>query len=357
MIITMELLMSGASQRGSHKRQQIELLGEKWPPTRGWKQRVIGKIISDEIAEEFIRLGDGDFITESSVNNKSEYWFNSLLPVDIYMYVLELSNGCYYVGLTGNIKKRIDEHFNGKGAEWTRLNTPLRLMYTVNTGTKNAREAEIMESEATVILMLKYGISKVRGGYYTQTEQNLVEVQLRAHGVWERVKQSELEKKIFDYEHSWDAAMGNFLDVVLNHYDEGCPERMHEAVFETFFSLTRYPCWNESFAPCLSWSFWNKKGILPVLLSFKHARTVGSKLPSAYDVLAAALNRGKKDNHPLRRLFLLGWQAFKPPTTLKQAETVIRFMSYLDEDTEFDRQYDAFVSILFPEMRELLQQP
>lgn len=37
MIITMELLMSGASQRGSHKRQQIELLGEKWPPTRGWK--------------------------------------------------------------------------------------------------------------------------------------------------------------------------------------------------------------------------------------------------------------------------------------------------------------------------------
>ena len=106
MIITMELLMSGASQRGSHKRQQIELLGEKWPPTRGWKQRVIGKIISDEIAEEFIRLGDGDFITESSVNNKSEYWFNSLLPVDIYMYVLELSNGCYYVGLTGNIKKK-----------------------------------------------------------------------------------------------------------------------------------------------------------------------------------------------------------------------------------------------------------
>lgn len=91
------------------------------------------------------------------------------------------------------------------------------------------------------------------------------------------------------------------------------------------------------------------------MLSFKHARTVGSKLPSAYDVLAAALNRGKNGKHPLRRLFLLGWRSFQPPTTDKQAETVIRFMSYLDEGTEFDRQYDAFVSILFPEMRALLQ--
>ena len=356
MIITMELLMAGATQRGSHKRRQIELLGEEWPPTRGWKQRIIGKVISDEAAEEFIRLGGGNVSTEDYDKYKTGNWFNAQTPVDIYLYVLELSNGCYYVGLTADIKKRIDEHFNGKGAEWTRLNTPLRLMYAIDTGTQNAREAEIIESEATVILMLKHGISKVRGGYYTQTEQRLVEVQLRAHGAWERIKQVELGKKAFNYELSWDDALDNFLDVALKYYDEGSPEHMHETVFATFFSLTRYPYWDDIFAPCLGWSFWSKKGILPVLLSFKHARTVGSKLPSAYDVLAAALNRGKNGKHPLRRLFLLGWRSFQPPTTDKQAETVIRFMSYLDEGTEFDRQYDAFVSILFPEMRALLQQ-
>ncbi|HGE8282651.1 TPA: GIY-YIG nuclease family protein [Serratia marcescens] len=355
MIITTELLMAGETQKGSYKRRQVELLGEEWPPTKGWKKRVIGKVISDEAAEEFIRLGGGDVINEAYDKCKTGYWFNASIPVDIYLYVLELSNECFYVGLTADIKKRMDEHFNGNGSEWTRLNKPLRLIHAINTGTKYAREAEVMESEATVILMLKHGISKVRGGYYTQTEQRLVDVQLRAHGAWERIRQAELEKKGYNYELSWSDALDNFLDVALNYYDAGAPEHMHETVFATFFSLTRYPYWSENFSPCLGWNFWNKKGILPVLLSFKHARAVGSKSPSAYDVLAAALNRGKDGKHPLRRLFLLGWRGFQPPTTDKQAETVIRLMSYLDEDTEFDRQYDAFVSILFPEMRTLLR--
>lgn len=355
MIITMEFLIAGATKRGSHKRQQIELLGEKWPPMSGWKQRVVGKVISDEAAEEFIKLGTGEVINETHDKSKTRYWFNAQSPVDIYLYILELSNECYYVGLTSNIKKRMDEHVNGKGAEWTRLNTPLRLIYSINTGTKYACEAEKMENEATVLLMLKYGINKVRGGVYTQTEQKLVEAQLRAHGVWERIRQTELEKKGFNFELNWSDALDNFLDIALNYYDSGSPEHMHETVFATIFSLTRYPYWDEDFSPCLGWDFWNKKGILPVLLSFKHARAVGSKSPSAYDVLAAALNRGKNGKHPLRRLFLLGWQVFQPPTTDKQAETVTRFMSYLDEDTEFDRQYDAFVSILFPEMRALLR--
>lgn len=356
MIITLEFLIAGATQRGSHKRRQIELLGEEWPPTRGWKQRIIGRVISDEAAEEFIRLGSGNVSAEAYEKYKTGYWFNALTPIDIYLYVLELANGCYYVGLTSDIKKRIDEHFNGKGAEWTRLNTPLRLMHSINTGTHNAREAEIIESEATVILMLKHGIGKVRGGYYTQTEQNFVEVQLRAHGAWERIKQVELGKINFNCELSWSDALDNFLDIALSYYDEGSPDHMHENVFASLFSLTRYSYWDETFTPCLGWSFWSKKGILPVLLSFKHARTVGSKLPSAYDVLAASLNRGKNGKHPLRRLFLLGWRSFQPPTTDKQAETVIRFMSYLDESMEFDRQYDAFVSVLFPEMRAHLRQ-
>lgn len=357
MIITMEFLMAGATQRGAYKRRQVELLGEEWPPTKGWKKKIIGKEISDEAAEEFIRLGGSDIATEVDNTYINGYWFNSRAPVDIYLYILALSNECFYVGLTANIKKRMEEHFSGRGAEWTQLNTPLRLMHAVNTGTQNAREAEMMESEATVIMMLQHGINKVRGGYYTQTEIKSVEMQLRAHGAWERIRQAELGKKPFNYELSWSDALEHFLNVALNYYDEGSPEHMHETVFATLFTLTRYPYWNEDFAPCLSWKFWNKKGILPVLLSFKHARAIGSKLPSAYNVLAAALNRGKNGKYPLRRLFLLGWKAFQPPTTDQQAKTVIRFISYLDENTEFERQYDAFVSILFPEMRTTLRQP
>lgn len=355
MIITMEMLKAGVIPGGSYKRRQIELLGEEWPPSDGWQNRIIGKEISASDAEEFIRLGESNVLNKPVEKKVTDYWFNSQNPVEIYLYVLVLSNGCYYVGLTANIKKRMEEHFTGKGAEWTRLNTPLRLMHAVNTGTKNAREAEIMESEATVVLMIKHGIDKVRGGFYTHTELKSVEQQLRAHGAWERIRQAELKKSPFSYELSWSDALEECLDTALTYYDEGSPEHMHGVVFEKFFALTRYPYWHEDFSPCLSWKFWNRKGILPVLLSFKLARTVGNKLPSAYDVLAAALNRGEKNKHPLRRLFLLGWQSFQPPTTDKQADTVIRFMTYLDEDTEYERQYDAAVSILFPEMRALLR--
>ncbi|WP_337261417.1 MULTISPECIES: GIY-YIG nuclease family protein [unclassified Serratia (in: enterobacteria)] len=263
MIITMELLMAGATQRGSHKRRQIELLGEEWPPTRGWKKRIIGKEIPDEAAEEFIRLGGGNLITETDDKYITEYWFNAPEPVDIYIYVLALSNKCFYVGLTANIKKRMEEHFTGKGAEWTRLNTPLRLMYAVNTGTRNAREAEMMENEATVTLMLKHGISKVRGGYYTQTEQKLVELQLRAHGAWERIRQVELGKNPFNCELNWSDALEYFLGIALNYYDEGSPEHMHETVFAALYSLARSPYWDEDFVPCLSWNFWKKREFFP----------------------------------------------------------------------------------------------
>lgn len=118
---------------------------------------------------------------------------------------------------------------------------------------------------------------------------------------------------------------------------------------------TRYHHWHEDLAPALNWHFWSRKGILPILLSFKLGRPVGSGSASAYEVLAAALNRGQHGRHPLRRLFLLAWQAYQPPTTGKQAATVNRFMEYLDNGAEADRQYDAFVSILFPGMRHLLR--
>lgn len=73
MIITMEFLMAGATQRGAHKRRQVELLGEEWPPTKGWKKKIIGKEISDEVAEEFIRLGGGDIATEVDNTNINGY--------------------------------------------------------------------------------------------------------------------------------------------------------------------------------------------------------------------------------------------------------------------------------------------
>jgi hypothetical protein len=130
---------------------------------------------------------------------------------------------------------------------------------------------------------------------------------------------------------------------------------MHDSVFSAAYRLKQYSFWREEFSPGLAWDFWNLKGVLPVLLSFKHQRPVASNLKSSYDVLAAALNRGRGGNHPLRRLFLLTWKAYQPPTTDKQAITVERFMEYLTAEEEYDRRYDDFVSVLLPETRNLLR--
>lgn len=45
------------------------------------------------------------------------------------MYILECSNGKYYVGSTIDLKGRIREHQEGKGANFTRKFLPVRLVY------------------------------------------------------------------------------------------------------------------------------------------------------------------------------------------------------------------------------------
>lgn len=355
MKVTEEFLALGASERGGFSKRQTELLGLEWPLPRGWKRSVIGHIISDEAAKEFIRIAGSHLKKKSLDSAKSQYWFAASEAVAIHLYVLALANGCFYVGLTANIANRMEQHFSGKGAEWTKLHPPVRIMHTIDTGTKNALEAELMEDEATLILMLRYGSDKVRGGHFTCIEQELTETQLRSRNMWERVKCAAMESQPFDIKTSWPEALDDFLAIALRYYDSDAPADQHEAVFAACYKLTRYHYWHEDFAPCLNWQFWSRKGILPVLLSFKLGRPVGSHSASAYDVLAAALSRGRNGDHPMRRLFLLAWQAFLPTVTENQATTVNRFMEYLKDGNESDRQYDAFVSILFPEMRYLLR--
>lgn len=353
--ITQELLTAGASKGGGFSRRQTELLGVAWPLPSGWKRSVIGRTISDEAAEEFVQLAGRHLVDKAAKKAIPVNWCGAPEPVDIDLYVLALADGCFYVGLTSDVTHRTQQHFGGEGAEWTKLHPPLRILHTIGTGTRDGRAAEQMEDEVTVTLMLRYGIDKVRGGHYSYVDQALVEAQLRAHGIWERVKRAELEHSAFDMETNWGDVLDRFLDTALRYYDAGAPDDQNNAVFAACYKLTRYHHWHEDFAPGLNWHFWSRKGILPILLSFKLGRTVGSGSASAYEVLAAALTRGRHGRHPLRRLFLLAWQAYQPPTTEKQAAAVNRYMEYLNDETEADRQYDMFVSVLFPETRHLLR--
>jgi putative endonuclease len=52
-------------------------------------------------------------------NSKAETWF---------VYVLECIGGKLYTGITNDIDRRFDRHASGKGAIYTRLNPPIRVL-------------------------------------------------------------------------------------------------------------------------------------------------------------------------------------------------------------------------------------
>lgn len=45
------------------------------------------------------------------------------------MYILECSDGSYYVGSTNNIELRLEQHKNGEGANHTKKRLPVTLVY------------------------------------------------------------------------------------------------------------------------------------------------------------------------------------------------------------------------------------
>ena len=49
--------------------------------------------------------------------------------MDFYVYIINCSDGSYYIGHTNNIDKRLSEHNEGTGSFHTRLHRPFELVY------------------------------------------------------------------------------------------------------------------------------------------------------------------------------------------------------------------------------------
>ena len=88
--------------------------------------------------------------------------------VDIY--VLECEGGNVYVGKTTKGQKRLKQHIDGRGAEWTKMHKPKRVMqyYT------NATDAD--ERKVTDKMIKKYGARKVRGAGLTKRKMTKKEI-------------------------------------------------------------------------------------------------------------------------------------------------------------------------------------
>jgi len=46
-----------------------------------------------------------------------------------YMYILECASGHYYTGSTNDLERRLLEHQNGEGANFTKKHLPVKLVY------------------------------------------------------------------------------------------------------------------------------------------------------------------------------------------------------------------------------------
>ena len=44
------------------------------------------------------------------------------------VYALKLTDGKYYIGKSDNLEQRLQSHFSGSGAAWTRTYTPIKVV-------------------------------------------------------------------------------------------------------------------------------------------------------------------------------------------------------------------------------------
>jgi hypothetical protein len=82
----------------------------------------------------------------------------------VFIYILKLETGKYYVGKTNNPYFRLSNHFSSNGSAWTNLYKPIKILELI----PNCDDYD--EDKYTRIYMDKYGIHNVRGGAYVSVE-------------------------------------------------------------------------------------------------------------------------------------------------------------------------------------------
>jgi len=84
------------------------------------------------VSRETLRSGRdtrGCTLWTKPVDNSFRAPGGGIMAVMPYMYIVECSDGSYYVGSTWVLERRVWEHNNGGGAEYTRRRRPVRLVY------------------------------------------------------------------------------------------------------------------------------------------------------------------------------------------------------------------------------------
>jgi hypothetical protein len=82
----------------------------------------------------------------------------------VFIYILQLEQGKYYIGKTNNPQFRLESHINSNGSEWTKIYKPLKMIELFSNC------CDYDEDKYTRIYMDKYGIDNVRGGSFVSVK-------------------------------------------------------------------------------------------------------------------------------------------------------------------------------------------
>ena len=78
----------------------------------------------------------------------------------VYIYILKLEKGKFYIGKTTNPNRRLLEHSNSEGANWTKMYKPIEVITIIQDC------SHFDEDKYTLEYMSIYGIDNVRGGSF-----------------------------------------------------------------------------------------------------------------------------------------------------------------------------------------------
>lgn len=79
----------------------------------------------------------------------------------MYIYILELENGKYYIGRTNSMHNRINMHRNNNGSIWTKMHKVISIIDSFETNDPFDEDKYVKK------YMKQFGINNVRGGSYS----------------------------------------------------------------------------------------------------------------------------------------------------------------------------------------------
>ena len=94
------------------------------------------------------------------------------------IYCLLLEDNKYYVGKAKNVEKRFREHLAGKGAIWTKIHRPVKILETFEDCNPFLEDRYVKE------YMFRHGIDNVRGGSYIKPELTPCQVYNLKREIW-----------------------------------------------------------------------------------------------------------------------------------------------------------------------------